>query len=195
MASSGRGLIVVACLVLVGADQGADKDEIKKAVAGLPKLAAAIDKAGPKFADSALVKKLVAGLAKLDFDAVMAACGPRKDGGFGFGPKTSPKLDGIEDKLKDLAKKPLTAQQLGMEAPALLEMAYRIAAVNEVTIAQTPANNQGKKTVKTWKDTSVEVRKAFPELAAAVQAGNPALVQKAAGQLDTACQKCHGEWK
>ena len=172
--------------------EAADTDKIKEASAILSKLAAAIEKK-----DAAETKKLVAVLKAKDTDVIMAALGLRSKGGVGWGPKPAltKNIDGIEVKFEDFGKKPLTAKSFATEAENILKAAHLIQAINEVTIVQAPDKDQGQKKKKTWVDSANELKKAADDLTAAAAKNDMAGTTKAINLVNTACQKCHSEWR
>ena len=172
--------------------EAADPDKIKEASAILPKLAAAIEKK-----DAAETKKLINALKSKDTDAIMAALGLRSLGGVGWGPKpaATKNKDGIEKMLEELGKKPLTAKQFDAEAENILKAAHLIQAINEVTIVQAPEKDQGQKKKKIWVESANELKKAADDLIAAAAKKDVAGTTKAINLANTACQKCHSDWR
>jgi hypothetical protein len=105
--------------------------------------------------------------------------------------------DGIEEKIKILARRPLNNAALKQQANAIALMAYKTAAIAQLAEAWTPnVPNQGaKKTRKNWQALSGEMRTLALQLTVAVSKGNPNQVMNAARKLNSACSRCHATFK
>ncbi len=115
----------------------------------------------------------------------------RRKGGLGIGAKPGVvRLDGIEVKIQALSEGRLTARQLEMEAAPLRQMAFRTAAIAELTAASLPVGLQGQNTM--WEEMSIKMRQSAFGLADAVQKKDLANIRKAAQALDATCTTCHG---
>jgi hypothetical protein len=159
-----------------------------------------VDQIAAAFAkgDEATAKKGADALAgKIDeLGDVMDLMKPRKKGKVGLGVGKTPGQiipDGIEMKLIDLDKNALTKGQLDKEAPALVEMAYRAAAITQVALAKPADAAKGKE--KAWNDYAVNTRKSLVEFAKVVKGGDPGAVQKAANKVVAGCNGCHGDFR
>jgi hypothetical protein len=106
-------------------------------------------------------------------------------------------LNGIEEKIIQLAKKKLNAAQMKKEAEELSLMAYKVAVIGQFAEDFTPnvKNGGGKKTPENWAKWSREMRTLALELAKVAKKGDAAKVFKAADKLNTNCHDCHGAFK
>lgn len=115
----------------------------------------------------------------------------RRKGGLGIGAKPGVvRLDGIEVKIEALSEGRSTARQLEMEAAPLRQMAFRTAAIAELTAASLPAGLQRQNTM--WEEMSIKMRLSALDLADAVQKKDLPSIRKAAQALDASCTTCHG---
>lgn len=122
--------------------------------------------------------------------------GEKVTGGWGVGAKPTGKPDdGIEARLINLGKKAPTAAELSRDAADLEQLAYRVAAIAEITLIKAPTKKQGNKDPKDWKEQSEEMSKAALEFAKAVKTKNPKTVKEAASKLNASCTNCHGIFK
>lgn len=109
-----------------------------------------------------------------------------RNGGIGVGDKPI----GIETTIGALAEgKLLPANRFAAEANDLKKMAYRAAAIAELTLAATPPRLQWRK--PRWELLSWEMKDEALKLAAAVGKKDSAEVQRAAKTLDRTCTTCH----
>jgi hypothetical protein len=114
--------------------------------------------------------------------------------GFGLGPKPGAiQPDGIEDKVKALARTPLSPAALAKQSEALERAAYVAAAVSEVIPDTFPAGAKGDP--KVWKAWSQDMHKASLEFAKAVRTGKPDKVKMAADKLNDVCIRCHNDYR
>jgi hypothetical protein len=114
--------------------------------------------------------------------------------------QTNPKLkgkggNGVEEKVRALARRNLTPAQMKKEKTELALLADKIAAIAQLNYEYAPAQKQGKRDPKDWRDWSVQMRDNALKLAAAAKQGSPAAVKKAAATLNSTCNKCHGVFK
>ncbi len=105
------------------------------------------------------------------------------------------KPDGIELKLRELAKVKMSKAQVEKESEALTEMANRIAAVGSVAIASAPKKKLPDKDPKDWKKWSEEMVKSTRDFEKAVQGGKPDAIKTAAMKLNSSCVECHGSFR
>jgi hypothetical protein len=178
---------LVGCFSLVFLLDAARGDEEKELREGLLKLVTALEKK-----DDAAAKKLAGELAKkYEADLVMFMHTERSKGGLGVGLKPDEvKPDGLEKKVIALSKKALPQDQLDGEAAALTQMAYRLAAIAEVTAAQVPDMDK-----KVWADSAAAYKTGSLELAEGAKAKKPDMVLQAAKKIDASCLKCHDTFR
>ena len=94
--------------------------------------------------------------------------------------------NGIEEKLRGLAKRKLADGALAKEADELALLGYRAAVVGELTYFYTP-----KARVKDWHEHSLAMRDAGIALAEAAQKKDAAGVFQAGTRLNESCAACH----
>ncbi len=116
---------------------------------------------------------------------------PKKKGGDGIhadlqtsGPLKA--LNGIEEKIRSLAKKKLSATALGKSANEMVLLGYRMAVLAEVINDFAPAAK-----TKEWRDLSHDMRTAGISLAHAAKKRDAAAIFAAGTRLDTTCNQCH----
>jgi hypothetical protein len=98
--------------------------------------------------------------------------------------------NGIEEKLRSLAKKKLAAGVLAKCADDMVLFGYRLAVLGSVTHDYAPPK-AGKKDPAVWRDLSIQMRDAAVELAQASAKKDDNAVFKASGRLSSACTQCH----
>lgn len=155
----------------------------------IKKLAATIKKGDDVKSDAESLAK------KEEVEEIMEVFKPRKKGGIGVGAPGAVTPDGIELKLINLGRDAPSPAALGKEAAALEEMAYIVAAVAKVTHAKAPTSNQGKKTVKDWKQWSSDMHDASIKLAEAAKSKSASDVKTAASKVNAACNSCHSVFR
>jgi len=101
-------------------------------------------------------------------------------------------LNGVEEKIRELARKPLKADRLKTEADELALMAYKTEAIGGLVHFYAPPRKEGMKDPRDWREFGANMREAAAELAVAAKKGNPDEVHKAATRLNTSCTQCHG---
>ncbi len=152
--------------------------------------------------DAEQAKTLAAELAQhADLEAVMYLMKKRENKGkakgyFGVGKEAgSIQPDGIEAKIINLSKRPVSDKQLDKESEALVEMAYRLAAVAEIAKAKPSekANNAAKK--KDWADYADSMRKGAGELAEGAKEKKAPAIKDAASKINSSCNNCHGSFR
>jgi cytochrome c556 len=99
-------------------------------------------------------------------------------------------LNGIEEKLRALAMRKLSDDNLKKEADELALLGYRAAVVGELTYFYTP-----KKNAKEWQELSLEMRDAGVALADAAKKQDGEAVLKASNNLNSSCNRCHSEFR
>jgi hypothetical protein len=151
--------------------------------------------------DSEQAKKLAEEVAKShDLEDVMNLMGKRDPAGkakrFGVGKKPGAITpDGIEAKIQNMGKKPLSQPQIDKEAADLAEMAYRVAAIAEVAHAKPPEKDEPKKKKKDWLQWSGDMQKKALALAEAAKAKKPTDIKNAMTTLNSTCNECHGVFR
>jgi hypothetical protein len=132
-----------------------------------------------------------------DIEPVMDLMKPRKDGGIGVGAKPGAITpDGIEKKIIDMDKKPLSQAQVNQQGDALQKMADQVAAISVVAQYKCPVKKkEGDKDPKDWDQWAKDMHKFALELSGAAKAKNAAGVKKAVSQLNEACNNCHSVFK
>jgi hypothetical protein len=104
-------------------------------------------------------------------------------------------LNGIEEKVRALAKKKMTEANMKKSADEMVLLGYRLAVLAEVTDDFAPAVKAGNKDPKAWNEFSVEMRDSALEMAAASKKKDAAAVFDAAGRLEASCIKCHSVFR
>jgi hypothetical protein len=168
-------------------------DEDKEAKDGVLKIAGMLEK---KDADAA--KKEADALAKKveDMEPVMNLMSPVTDGGLGVAKPAAANPDGIEKKVQDMDKLPLTQKQVEQQSDALVQMAYEIAAIAKVAQQKCPVPaKQGAKDPKKWQGWSADLEKGALELAEAAKAKKADAVKKAVTTMSNTCANCHEVFK
>jgi hypothetical protein len=143
---------------------------------------------------------------KVDWDKLLTSADlmdhfrTKKMGGDGIHPdlqsniKLKGALNGIEEKLRGLGMKELTAEGMKKEAKELELLAYRIAVTGALTYVYPPPKD-AKRNPDDWRLYSLKTRDTAVELATAAKKGDTAAVYKAAGNLGSACSQCHGQFR
>jgi hypothetical protein len=126
-----------------------------------------------------------------DLETAMTIYKPRSRGGLGFGPKAS---YGLELKIRDLNREALSQATLQKESAELIRMGYINLAMADI-VKHYPVRTKGGKGKKEWEQHLDDQKKAARELIAAVKARDPKALKKAADNLDSACVRCHNDFK
>ena len=164
-----------------------DEDDDKKAAAAA---APDVQKLADSVADPAALKKQADMMEKkYELKPIMWGFKPKVKGGLNLGGVP----EGTELKLIKLGKKPL--KTLPAEAADLEKMANLIHGVSEVTPSYAGKFTKTPAQAKTWDGLAADMKKQSDELAAAVKAGSPKAVQKAANDLNTSCNDCHEKFR
>ncbi len=172
--------------LIYAANSSSAGEENKALKASVMKVAGAI-KAG----DMALAKKLATPIGKKaeSMEDVMGLFGPKKSGGFGFGPGPT---DGIDRKLREVMRDGAKAK----DAPLFEDAAYKIAAVGLIAEGHTGnVKENAKKKRKDWERWSEDMVKGSFGLAKAAKTKSPAEIKTAVSKLYNNCTTCHGTFK
>jgi hypothetical protein len=100
-------------------------------------------------------------------------------------------LNGVEEKIRALTLKELTAAAMKKEAKELELMAYRCAVVGALTYCYSPATKVAAKDPAEWRKLSLQTRDSGRELAVAAAKSDAPGVLRASNALSTACSQCH----
>jgi cytochrome c556 len=174
-------------LWFLAAGQAADEKEVRDAILKLADLVEKKDPAGVKKEGEAVAKKH-------ELDEVMYLFKHRTKKGLGVGAKPGAIMpDGIEDKLRDLARRALPQDRLDKEAADLARMGSVTAAIAEVAQYKcTVEKREGDKDPKKWQEFIAEMRQTALDMAEAAKAKKPNEVKATATKLNTNCNNCHG---
>jgi hypothetical protein len=117
----------------------------------------------------------------------------KEGGGLGVGKKAGViQPDGIEAKIKELAKKGASAAELDEQGGDLIRLAYVTAAIALVTKHKCEVDREvGYLKPADWGRWSEGMQQASLDLAEAVQDGDGARVKAAAAKLSSHCTSCH----
>jgi hypothetical protein len=143
-------------------------------------------------------KASVEALAKLpeDIGDLMNLMKTKGKGGEGIPPALQSNIrlkgtqNGIEEKVRELAKKKLAPARVGLEADELALLGYRLAVMAELTDLH-PAPRKGGATPKDWHDLSAQMRDTGVELALAAGKKDAEAIFKVSGKLNSSCTQCH----
>jgi hypothetical protein len=160
--------------------------------ADIRKIADALQKDDMKAAQA--MAKTLAGTAEME--DIMHMFALRTSKGEGVGPKAGAiKPDGIEAKLMNMLKRPMSPEQLKSEAAAIERMAYISAAIGEIVVHKAPKEKTGEMDPEKWKQWSADLSKAALELAKEAKGSDGKKIMAAAIKLDNVCKNCHGVYK
>jgi hypothetical protein len=178
--------LVVWSLALVSRAADDDK-ELRDSIEKLADVMAKKDLATAKTQGEAIANKLD------EVAPVMDLLKPRGDGGLGVGPKPGGITpDGIEKKLLDMGKHPVTAVQAGSQGDALARLGDQVAAVAEVAQHKCPVKKkEGDKDPKDWQTWCQDMRQGGLELADAAKAKDAAKIKAVVTKLNSNCSNCH----
>jgi hypothetical protein len=104
-------------------------------------------------------------------------------------------LNGVEEKLRALAKKALAGDRIGTEAGELELLGYKLAVLGELTIFYNQDLKKGKGTVADWNRLSLAMRDESLNLAAAAAKKDAQATFKAANALNATCTDCHAAFR
>ncbi len=177
-------------LAIIGAAQADDEDDklIKAAQKDVLALAKEIE-AGKT--DPTKLKAIRKNYTELQHP--MYVFKPTNKGGVGFPPKGD--ADGIELKISNMSKAPLSPRQLKAQRAALIKVGYLSIAMSEVSMQYVPAAPKGGKGAKEWKAYAADMKKASQALIAAVNKESPAAVKTSAFDLSNSCLGCHKDFR
>jgi cytochrome c556 len=179
----GLGLVTAGALVYVAGTGYAGAD--KKFGADIRKIADAI-KSGDKSAAEDLAKKTAKKAEELG--DIMHLFKLRNKGGLGIGATPLAKSDGIETRLRDIARD--APSNMSKDGPLLEQMGYDTAAISLVTKAMAP-KDMGKKKSSDFKKWSDDMYETSVTLAKAAKAGGAQDVKGAAAKVNASCNSCH----
>jgi hypothetical protein len=100
-------------------------------------------------------------------------------------------LNGIEEKIRLLSIKELTAAGMKKEAKELELLGYRSAVVGALSWYNAPATKKDKKDPDDWRTYAVQTRDNGVALAQAAQKGDTMALLKASNALNSSCSQCH----
>ncbi len=174
-------------------DEKAEKEEIAKAKKLAEPLKKLIDaQASGKGAADAAKALDKAAQRNGDLKSIMwAAYKPAEKAGVGVGPKGT----GIEVKIITMQKKPLTNDELKAQAADLIKIANVAKSIADIADLNTPAKDNGTKTIANWKAYTKMQRDAAKNLEDAVKAGTAAKVLDAMNDLYASCTNCHRDFR
>jgi hypothetical protein len=138
----------------------------------------------------------VLGKCPEDLGDLMNLLKPKAKGGEGLAPELQSNarlkgaLNGVEEKIRNLAMKKLTADRLSKETKELGLLGYKVAVLGELTFFY-PAPRKGKGTQKDWEELSFQMRDASLDLAASAARKDVDATFKAADKLNSSCSQCH----
>jgi Cytochrome C' len=179
-------------LVCVWSLAAADEDEkqARTATAAVLKLAGIIEKG-----DEAAASKQATEMAgKFPLVALMNRMKLRRSGGLGFGEKPGSSLDGIEARVRVLARVSLSRAALEKQSTGLLRLAHVTGAIARVTEHHKSPAAPGQDP-KDWKDYAARMKAASAELARAVKEKAPDRVRTAGQHLNNTCAGCHATFR
>lgn len=104
-------------------------------------------------------------------------------------------LNGIEEKLRDLATKPKTQLVVDKESNELGLLAYRAAVHAGLIHYYAPAKKIGDRDPNEWREISIQMREAGIQLADAARKKDPEAVFKAGSRLHSSCSQCHSRFR
>jgi hypothetical protein len=187
----GSALVAGICLVACKANCAAEDNNEPNRMEGLRK---AILKVAKQMEAGKNVKALVVELNK-EFDELdelmKAAYNPRTRQGIGFGPKG--KVHGIEVQLQHMEKHEMSNEALNKQKVDLIKMGYINLAMAALTMDRYRPSPGPRlpRTERAWKQFTEDMKKASLELIAAIKAGKPDKVKRAAEKLNQSCFDCH----
>ena len=136
-----------------------------------------------------------------DQDEVMTPFKTLPKGGDGLPPSLQSNarlkgtLNGVEEKIRELAKRALRPNLVAKEAPDIALMADKVAVLAQLNYEFAPEKDEGMKKVKDWKEWSVEMRQTALELAEAARKADAQKIFAASQKVNSNCNKCHGIFK
>jgi cytochrome c556 len=164
--------------------------DAKKFGADIDKIAASI-KSGDKAGAEALAVKTSKKAEELA--DIMYLFKLRSKGGLGVGPSPQAKSDGIETRLRDIARD--APSNLAKDGPALEQMGYHTAAIALVSKVMAPPKDVAKKKVSDFKRWCDEMYDTGVALAKAAKGGGGQEVKAAAAKVNASCNSCHSVFR
>jgi hypothetical protein len=104
-------------------------------------------------------------------------------------------LNGIEEKIRYLDMKELSAAGIKKEAKELELLGYRTAVVGALTYLYAPPTKIGNKDPEDWRRFSIAMRDSGVALASAAAKADAAGVRKASSPLNSSCNQCHSGFR
>ena len=142
--------------------------------------------------DEAGAQKLAADLAKTaSVEDAMHLFAPKARKGYGVGTGVM----AIEAKLTNFSKKAPPKADVAKDSDALIQMAYRTAAISDVVLKKAPEKDMGEKKVKDWTTWAENMKKGSLDLAEAVKEQDSAKIRTAAQKVTGSCASCHGVFR
>jgi hypothetical protein len=136
-----------------------------------------------------------------DLAELMNLLKPKGKGGEGLAPalqsniRLKGALNGIEEKIRALAKKQLARDRIGTEAEALALLGYKLAVLGELTVLYQQGARKGKGTTNDWNRLCLAMRDESLDLAAAAAKKDAKATFEAATKLDSTCTECHNQFR
>ena len=161
-------------------------------------------------------KKLAANLAKMrgeaeageavlgkysDISELMNLLKTKSKGGEGLAPalqsniRLKGALNGVEEKIRALAKKKLSEDRIGTEAEELSLLGYKLAVLGDITIFYSQGAKKGKGTAEEWNRLCNAMRDDSLSLATAAAKKDAQATFKAADKLNSTCTECHSVFR
>ncbi len=142
------------------------------------------------------IRKKVAALRKKyeDLYDLAGVFKNRAKDGIGVGPRG--KSDGIEPKLVDLGRRPMSREKLKAERDEIVRMGHVLAAMADIFDAYTPEKGVGFAGTlgpKEWKTQTSLLRSGGRDLIRAALNEDPLAVRDAARVINISCNNCHTE--
>jgi hypothetical protein len=104
-------------------------------------------------------------------------------------------LNGVEEKIRALAKKALAGDRIGTESGELELLGYKLAVLGEITAVYKPDSKKGKGSAADWNRLSLAMRDESLHLAAAAGKKDAQATFKAANALNATCTDCHAAFR
>lgn len=190
-------LILLAALVFSAMQLIAVADEDKEAIAKAKESILAVTKLVAEGKEEA-AKKQMAEIAKgSKLESIMWQLKIRRRGGIGFGqkPGLSSFKDGIEAKIRDMSRKPLTARDVKKQAEDIIQMARITQVISQLTLMCTPEEKDKEKDPADWKRWAEEMGSHSKLLQEATKKGDARELQRIARDLNNSCNNCHGVFR
>jgi soluble cytochrome b562 len=186
------GVCLLSAVGLGIAADDKDEKEKKEMTEAVLKLADAVEKG-----DKDAIQKLTEEIGKkYPLGTVMELFKPRAKGGLGVdSAPLAGKVDGIEARIQDLSKKPLTQADLAKQTADLEKMVKITAAIAQIADYNTPKKKVGEKDPKDWKTWTMDMQTGAADVTKAIKAKNEKDLKTAAAKLNSSCNNCHGVFR